>query len=487
MDDRRILDALLRKDLAAFTHKTFQIVSPGATFLQNWHIQAIAHHLRQAYDRKITRLIITMPPRNLKSISASVAFVAWALGQNPNLKYICASYSNELSAKHARDTRAVMSSADYKRLFPRSRLNPKKSAELEFETLVGGGRYSTSLGGTLTGRGGNFLIVDDPMKPQDAQSDVQRKAVKEWYDQTLYTRLDDKQADVIIVIMQRLHEDDLVGHLLEKDPSWVHLDLPAIAIEDQEIPIGANEIHHRKAGDVLHAEREPLAVLERTKVMIGSLTFSAQYQQRPVPLEGNLIKRAWFQTYGDLPERKTGVRVVQSWDTATSTSEQNDYSVCTTWLVSKRDYYLIDVLRIRLEFPALRKRIIAHAQKHRANAVLIEDAGPGKPMLQDLRTNPVPGMPLPIGIKPEGDKVVRMEAQSTQIEVGQVHLPADASWLDEFIRELLAFPKSRHDHQVDSVSQFLKWISRRPRTGTLAGPTVVTLDGVFGSTFGSGY
>ncbi len=187
-----------------------------------------------------------------------------------------------------------------------------------------------------------------------------------------------------------------------------------------------------------------------------------------MPAEGNLIKRIWFQAYEDWPERRTGDRVVQSWDVATSTNETNDYSVCTTWLARKKDYYLLHVLRDRFEHPALNRKIISMARDHGANRVLIEKAGIGQPLIQALREDSSRDVPNPIGIKPDGDKRGRMEAQTAKIEAGQVFLPKDAPWLGVFLDELLAFPKGRHDDQVDSVSQFLKWASERQHS-TFAG------------------
>ena len=184
--------------------------------------------------------------------------------------------------------------------------------------------------------------------------------------------------------MQRLHVDDLVGHVLDKDESWTHLNLPAIAEEDEEIPLSNGRFHRRKAGELLHPEREPKEVLERVKAEMGSQNFSAQYQQAPIPPEGALIKGNWFRTYPQAPERAPGDRVVQSWDTATKAGMTNDYSVCTTWLMRGRDYYLLDVLRKRLEYPDLRRTILSQAAAHAATAVLIEDAGTGAPLSQSI-------------------------------------------------------------------------------------------------------
>ena len=459
--DRRDLKDVLRQDLASFIQRCFQTVVPGADYQNNWHIDAIAWHLQQCIDGRIKRLIITLPPRNLKSICASVAFPAWVLGRDPTRRIICASYANELTSKHARDCRLVMESDWYKAAFPGTRLNPKKSAELDFETTRQGYRYGTSLGGALTGRGGNFVIVDDPIKPADAMSDVRRKSVKQWFDGTLISRLDSKKDDVIIIVMQRVHVDDLVGHVLEKDAGWVHLDLPAIADADEAIPIGPDEFHHRQIDDILHPEREPREVLDKIKADMGSALFSAQYQQRPVPVEGNLVKWTWFRFYAYPPAHDHDGRVIQSWDTASKAGELNDYSVCTTWLIKGDDYYLIDVLRERLEYPWLKKRVIEMAHRYAAHSVLIEDKGSGTQLIQDLRFDKT-GV-RPIAIRPEADKVTRLSNQSAHIEAGQVFLPQSAPWLDEFKVEVMAFPNGRFDDQVDSLSQFLGWAEHNKR------------------------
>ena len=211
-------------------------------------------------------------------------------------------------------------------------------------------------------------------------------------------------------------------------------------------------VHRRQKGEVLHPTRESLAVLAEIKQEMGSLAFSSQYLQRPVPLEGNLIKRDWLKWYDALPSRG---RVVQSWDVASTTTGASDWSVCTTWLIEKRNYYLVDVWRGRLEFPQLRHKLIALARGHAPNEILIEQAGPGLHLVQELRAKPEAGVHVPIGIKPEGDKIVRMEAQCARFEAGQVFLPKEAPWLSAFLHEILAFPNTRYDDQVDSVSQLL--------------------------------
>jgi len=474
--DRALLKAILRQDFAAFIQRSFQTVVPGQPFLPNWHLEAIAYALECCRRGDTRRLIITLPPRNLKSIAASVAYPAFVLGHDPTRRIICVSYSQDLTAKHARDCRIVIESPWYRELFPGTRIDPRKNTEAEFETTARGYRLGTSVGGTLTGRGGNVIIIDDPLKPAEAMSETKRRTVCEFYDSTLSSRLDDKSGDIIIVVMQRLHVDDLVGHLLQKGGPWVHLNLPAIADAPQDIPIGDNRVYRRSAGGILHPEREPLHVLDELKVTMGSQAFSAQYQQAPVPPGGALVKGVWFRRYGQLPERQPGDRIVQSWDTASKASKTNDFSVCTTWLIRGRDYYLIDVDRRQLEYPDLRRHILTLAERHAANVVLIEDAGSGTALIQELRRE---GPFRPIAIRPDGDKIVRLEGQSAVLEAGHVLLPESAPWLDEFMLEILAFPYGRHDDQVDSVSQFLIWAaSQRLRVQPVgAFPIIVPLAG----------
>lgn len=469
------LDAILRSDLTAFVHKVFKTVSPNDTFKPNWHIEAITYELTRCHARENRRLLITQPPRSLKSICTSVAFVAWALGHDPSLRFLCVSYSEGLANDLARQFRMVVESDWYKRVFPRMRL--KKETKAECITTRGGSRVALSVGGSVTGRGADFIIIDDPLKAEDGASESARNSVNQWYDGTLSTRLNDKERGVIILVMQRLHQEDLAGYLIERG-EWHQLNLPAIAVEDQYVRIGPDEVHNRKQGEVLHPERESRETLDRIKTEIGSLQFSAQYQQSPIPLEGNLVKREWLQTYDTAPARGTGVQIVQSWDIATTTDQRNDYSVCTTWAVKQKDYYLLDVWRDRVEFPDLRRKIVNHALRYEAQTVLIEKAGPGLQLVQDLRRDATPGFPNPIGVTTEGDKLVRMEAQTPLVEAGHVLLPKEAPWLAAFLEELLAFPASKHDDQVDSVSQFLKWArNHSQRSGTsIFGGEVIKLD-----------
>src|SRR5262249_27818952 len=234
---QELLRVFLRNDLCAFVQKVFDTVNPGIPFSRNWSTEAVTHALQQVVQGSIKRLIITIPPRNLKSICSSVALPAYLLGHNPTKKIICVSYSDDLAAKFSNDCRAVMRSSWYQRTFPRTRIDKAKDTEAEFRTTERGYRLATSVGGTLTGRGGDIIIIDDPIKPQDAQSKPVRDKTIQWYENTLLSRLDDKVHGAIVLVMQRLHLDDLAGHLLERG-GFEHLCLPAIAESRQSIQLG---------------------------------------------------------------------------------------------------------------------------------------------------------------------------------------------------------------------------------------------------------
>jgi predicted phage terminase large subunit-like protein len=451
--DPRVVAAILRSDLYSFIRAIFPIVSPGDAFAANWHIEAIAHQLTRLLNGEISRLIITVPPRSLKSICASVAFPVFVLGRNPRRKIICVSYSEGLASKHANDRRAVMRSTLYSRLFPETRISPAKDTELEFATTRGGSCLATSTSGTLTGRGGNLIVIDDPIKPQDAWSEVARKNCIQWYGNTLLTRLNNKTEDAIVVVMQRLHTDDLVGHLLEQE-GWVQLNLPAIAECEQRIALGAKRWHLRQPGDLLHPEREPQSELDKLKRGMGSMDFGAQYQQEPIAAGGNLVKWEWFKFYDQRPLIDATDRIIVSWDTALSAKELASFSACVVLQVRGETAYVLEVIRERLEYPELRRKVMeVHKLWRNRNyyALVIENKGSGMSLIQDLQQQGIPA----IAIDPVGDKVMRMNQQTARIEGRTVCLPKQAPWLDEFRREISAFPAGRHSDQVDALSQAL--------------------------------
>src|ERR1700737_1656192 len=260
----REYEAVLRSDLGYFAERCFYQLNPQAAFLTNWHIQVIAAKLTAVREGKIRRLIINLPPRHLKSLMASIAFPAWCLGHDPSAQILCVSYAQDLADKLGRDCRSIMMSPWYRQIFP-TRLAQHRQAVQEFITTRQGYRLATSNGGVLTGRGADVILIDDPLKPEEALSDARRNATNEWYDHTLYSRLNDKRHGAIVIIMQRLNEDDLVCHVLAQEP-WEVVCFPAIAEADEihEIEtIWGPRSFTRRRGEPLHPEREPLDTLER--------------------------------------------------------------------------------------------------------------------------------------------------------------------------------------------------------------------------------
>jgi len=376
------------------------------------------------------------------------------LGRDPSKKIVCISYSQELAGKHAADCRRLMESAWYKNLFPNVCFIRNTASELD--TDKGGYRFTTSIDGTLTGRGGDPIIIDDPMNANDGKAG--RDAVNKWFRATLSTRLDDAPGGAIVVIMQRLHEDDLVGNLM-KLGNWEVVNLPAIAPEDIEVLLSDHDRYLWKKDELLHPARLPASTLANLKQTMGIDLFNAQFLQTPVPETGNMINRDWLKFYDSTPVVQQDDRVVQSWDTAMKTGVANDYSVCLTFLIrNKNEYNLLDVFRKRLEFQDLLKVVLPYAQKFEASTVLIEEQASGIPFVQMAKNLGVQGV---LGIKNRLDKLTRMRSAIPKIEGGSLFLPKSAPWLDDFLLEYLSFPNGKHDDQMDALSQFLNWCTNR--------------------------
>ena len=451
--------AFARNDFYTFLHRAFRELNPRTPFLHNWHNEFIAAKLEACLRGDINRLIINVPPRSLKSHAATVSFPAFLLGHNPSAQIICASYGQDLSNKHSLDCRTLMMSPWYRDLFP-TRLAPHKQSVQEYLTTQNGCRLATSIGGVLTGRGADFIIIDDPLKPDEALSESQRTGVNDWFDHTLYSRLNDKQKGCIIIIMQRLHEDDLVGHVLEKEP-WVHVKLPAIAEKDEtyliETPYQTRTVR-RNVGEALHPEREPLEELEHLRRTLGSYHFAGQYQQSPSPLGGGMVKAEWFNYYvpGEEPSRFD--QILQSWDTANKCTELSDFSVCTTWGRKNKRLYLRHVFRQRLDYPQLKRAVQQQAEHFQPDNILIEDKASGTQLIQDLIQDGMYGI---TAYEPGGiDKIMRLHSVTSTIESGFVYLPKEAAWLECYRHELTTFPACKHDDQTDSTSQALDWVKQ---------------------------
>jgi predicted phage terminase large subunit-like protein len=299
-----------------------------------------------------------------------------------------------------------------------------------------------------------FFIIDDPQKPIDAQSDAQRNRLNQWFSNTLMSRLDNKEMGAIIVVMQRVHLNDLTGYLTDSSQDWTVLSLPAIAETDEKIAIGDNEFHIRRAGEALHPQHESLESLQKQQLILGPEVFAAQYMQRPAPQGGVMIRREWLRYYDRAPERDYRADLVLSLVTAAKGGAQNDFSVCTIWLFVDKQYYLLDVIRDRYEYPLLRSTVLAVAERYKPDIVLIEDASTGTALAQDLREVHCYRVEL---VPVEHDKIGRLYVQQAKFAAGRVFFPRGAPFLPTLEAELLTFPQGKHDDQVDSISQALAY------------------------------
>jgi predicted phage terminase large subunit-like protein len=444
-----------RLDFTTFIQVIFDLVAPGRHLLMNWHIQKLAYHLEQVRLGRSKRLIINLPPRFLKSIISSIAFPTFVLGHDPTKRIIVVSYGLELAIKLANGSRTIMSSDLYKGIFPRTRL--ARNTECEIVTTRGGDRLATSIDGPLTGFGGDIIIIDDPIKLSDAGSDSKRDHVNEFFKTSILERLDDNVNGAIIIVTQRSGPDDLSGTLLKPPNSWDVLTLPLIAERDEQILIGEDQYHLRRAGDLLHPAWFPQSAVDERRAVLDEATFAAHYQQCPIQPAGMMIKRDGIKRYDHLPIRTKSHFIIQSWDTAIKTDAHNDYSACVTLLVDDRgNYYVVEVLRDRLLYPQQKAHAISQAQKHRPDTILIEEAALGRTLVKDLKAAGLPA----VGIIPEGDKLTRMSIQSEKFAKAQVFFPTSETWLANFEAELLAFPHGRYDDQVDALIQGLAY--KRP-------------------------
>lgn len=457
IEKERLIKAILRQDLSSYIKKVFKTVSPNTAYMHNWHIDLIAEYLQACQNREIKRLIINIPPRYMKSIAVNVAWTSYILGVNPSERIISSSYSLNLSRKHSIDTRLVMESGWYRELFPNTILGEDQNTQGKFITTKRGHRIATAVGSSLTGEGGNFLICDDPINAVNASSELISTRAVEWFDQAFTTRLDDKQNGVIVVIMQRLSESDLTGHLMEKG-GYELLKIPAIAGSNitYSYPI-SGRIKLYKKGEVLHASRENSETIQATKRAIGSAAFAGQYLQEPAPIGGNIIKKEWIQYVDTYPQNAV---IYQTWDTANKDGEENDYSACITWAVNGNQFYVINVWKDKLQFPELRKAMIVLAERYKPRQIIIEDKASGQQLLQVLRRE----TSLPVtAYNPKGfSKVERMAIAAIEVEAKRVYIKNSSLWCEEFIHDITTFPSGRYKDTCDAFSMFINWHKERP-------------------------
>ncbi len=450
--------AAVAQDLMIFIQHAFHTLHPNQEFLDNWHIEAIVHLLEQCIAGRRRRLIVNLPPRQLKSFIVSVAFPAFLLALDPSVRIICVSYGEELADDLARKTRRLLQSDWYRALFPHVRLT--KTSESEIETDCGGGRYATTVGGPLTGKGGDFIIIDDPVKPIAVGSPTTQDHVNDWYRNTLLSRLEDKARSVLILVMQRLHVNDLTG-FIENDPGFHKLSLPAIAIAEEDVPLRHGKVYRREAGEPLHPEREDLDTLREIRAQMGSVLFAAQYQQNPSTPDGEFFKRAYFPIVDARPRLTQWGYYCVSVDTAIAQSDTADYTAFVTAYVTNEITSVLKTERGRWGYEEIKARSLHYADRLGKDKVvfLVEATGLGHALASYLKENRFRCYPY----LPQTSKMSRAAEALPYIEEKRVRLcraSGGGDWIEPLLNELVLFPRARYDDQVDALVQ-LTWFARR--------------------------
>jgi len=342
-------------------------------------------------------------------------------------------------------------------------LSRDQNVKSHYENSQRGSMFSTGMQATATGLGGDILIFDDPLNPEQAISQAERETVNLRFDATFRSRLNDPATGVKIIIMQRLHELDLTGHVLSREaPRWKHLSLPAIAEAEEDWQLASGEhLHARRPGDLLWPERLTPSFLESQRIGMGSWAFNGQYQQSPAPLQGGIVKRQWVRFYRQLPERFDFM--VQSWDCTFSGGSDNDFVAGQVWARSAGKYFMLPYRTYeRLDFgPTMAAVKACHGKFPGAHAILIEDKANGPAIISELQKE-IGGV---VAVNPEGGKIARAQATAPLWEAGSIELPDpqvfSLSWMEDYLHNLCAFPKAAHDDDMDATSQALIYMRSR--------------------------
>ena len=465
-----------------FVRQAWPIVEPGVPFIASWHIEAICEHLEAITSGEIRKLLINIPPRHSKSTIVSVMFPIWEWLARPQEKYLCASYSGVLSIRDNLKARRLVQSPWYQErwghLFS---LSGDQNAKQRFENDKTGYRLATSVGGTATGEGGSRLILDDPHSAQEAQSDVMRGSALEWFDVVWSTRLNDPKRDAMITIMQRLHEADISGHILEDIGGWEHLCIPA-EWDGVRRKTGLGSYDPRAIkGQLICPERFGEKEVTELKQLLGVYGAAGQLQQDPKPAEGGILKTKHVKLWPAIKALPQFEYIMQSYDCAFTEKTSGDPTACSVYAVftheGRRNVMLIDAWDEHLTYPELRARAIkdwqteyggpskkdAFNRARRPDRVLVEAKASGQSLLQDLRLARVPA----VGYNPgNADKVSRAHQAAPTLELGFVWVPESGknlgqpvTWALAFLKQLDKFPVAEHDDYVDTFTQaiiFLK-------------------------------
>lgn len=454
---------VLKRDFYKFSLEAFKVLHNGQPMVENWHIRVICDRLQKEAERivkgepRTKHLLINVPPRTLKSELVNVFFSVYLWVLDDSKQFISTSYSASLSMALSVQARRLIESDWFKKHYPHVQISKDENTKGKYTTPNDGLRYCTSTGGTITGMGGDVIVIDDPQNPQLARSEVERENANLFFNETLRSRLNDPNIGMFIIIMQRLHENDNTGMLLKLEPNeWEHICLPA-ELTDKVFPLYLRDFY--KDG-LLFPERLSVKVLRDFKTGLGSYGYSGQYMQEPSPPDGGMIKSTWFNTITELPVIKWDFFL----DTAYTNKTYNDATAIMCAGYHNNNVYIKKIEAVRLEFPDLVKKIQDFTNENgytNSSRIFIEPKASGKSIAQQLkrqtRLNVIEDKP------PTQDKVSRVNSVSAVIESGRVYL-MDGRYIDAFLDECASFPNGNHDDMVDALVMCLdKFTNRRFR------------------------
>lgn len=452
--------AACRTNFAKFNEFCFNVLNPSTKPFFGWHIDYLAEHCEAVILGQIKNLVVNVPPREWKSGMFSIALPAYVLGRSPSEKIACASYTSTLAIDLSVKCRRILEHNDYQVMFPNTIIQKDQNEKSKYETTTHGMRIAVSVAGSMTGFGGNYLLIDDPHDPRRVNSAKELQAAIDWRREVWTSRANNPDDVRHILVMQRLGVKDMTGYMQENYPDATFVVLPRVAQQKTIVvfPLSKQEVT-REVGDILNKERFSTEYVQAMPLQFGEYGYAAQQQQQPIPRGGDRIKEDWFPVYTTLSESYE--KVVLSYDTASKAAEINNPSGCLAFGKVGAKWRIIDYWLERKTYPDLLRAVVVHAEKHKPHQIIIEDKSTGTSIQQAFGDSKLglPALPItmfdPTG---KGDKVGRMDNVTSFLEAGYVELPSATlglPWLAKLKRDLFAFPNCEHWEPIDCLSQFL--------------------------------
>lgn len=448
-DQLAIEKELCSRSLAQFAKSAWKVIEPSAELKWGWCLDAICEHLEAVSNGEINRLLMNVPPASMKSLLTSVFYPAWEWARgNQSKRFLSTAHSDRLATRDTLKCRRLIQSQWFQTLF-NVQLTSDQNQKTKFENSKTGFRECCPFT-SLTGSRGDVVIIDDPLSTDQANSQAHLESARITFLETLPTRLNNEDSS-IIVIMQRLSEEDTSGIIIEKELDYCHLKIPMRYEGEKNVTsIGWSDPREIE-GELMFPERFPESRIEELEKTLGSYGVAGQLQQRPVPRGGGMLKREFAQRYEEIPEFD---HIDISIDSAFKATETADYSVLGVWGSNSEGYFLLDIVRDRMEYPHLKSRTIQLCERWKPRFCLIEDKASGQSLIQDLiQSSTIPIKP----IKVDKDKVTRTYSIQPEWENGKIHLPSSSFWLNDYLDEVTKFPYAKHDDQVDMTTQYINF------------------------------